>query len=86
MSEKRSEQFPLFQDDISDVGRKEEQALNPEEKLKSRGRIEDKTARSKEKEKIKKEIKAAKEKIDQAVRQQDEAHLKFALRQRLENK
>lgn len=86
MSGEKPTQFRLFQEESPEVSRKEEQALNPEEKLKSRGRPEDKIARSKEKRSVKKEIKVVKEKINRVVRQQDEAHLKFVLRQRLEGK
>lgn len=82
----RRTQFRLFQEGTVEPSREDEQARNPDENLKSRGKIEDKIARGKEKRKVRKEIKEAKKKIDEAVREGGKKHLKFVLGQRLEGK
>lgn len=79
-------QFRLFQEESPEPSREDEQALNPEEKLKSRGRPEDKIARRKEKDSVKREIQAMNKKLAEKVRKREAEHLKYVLRQRREGK
>jgi hypothetical protein len=86
MSGEKSIQFRLFQEESPEPTREDEQARNPEEKLGSRGRPEDKIRRSESKKAIKKEIELTKRKLKERTRKRDEDHLKFILRQRREGK
>lgn len=81
MSGERPTQFRLFQEEVTEVKREDEQALNPKEKLKSRGKIEDKVARGKEKTKVKERIAETKRKLkeidEKVTKEMHEAKRKY---------